>query len=98
MPKRLIVPIVGVLAALSLSPRIRAQILPWNNAGLAQSPNQPPTGPAGAAPRRDLSGIWDAGGAGIGARGAMPAPLTPWGDALGKTGAVSRGRELLRAD
>ena len=77
MQKRLIVPIVGVLAALSLSPRMRAQILPWNNAGMAQGQNQQQTGPAAPAPRRDLSGIWDAGGAGIGARGATPAPLTP---------------------
>jgi len=85
MPKRVIVPIVCVLAVLSLPAMLGAQILPWNNAGMAQGQNQAQAGPAGPAPRKDLSGIWDAGGAGIGARGATPAPLTPWGEALGNT-------------
>ena len=66
MPRRLIFPIVGLLAVLSLSSPLGAQILPWNNSGLAQSPNQPQAGPPAPAPRRDLTGIWDAGGAGIG--------------------------------
>ena len=60
------------------------QMLPWNNSGLAQSPNQPPRR-ARAGATRDLTGTWDAGGAGIGARGYPTAPLTPWGEALGKT-------------
>jgi hypothetical protein len=85
MPKRLSVLIVGVVAVPALSSILRAQILPWNNSGLAQAANQQQAGPVGPAPKRDLSGIWDAGGAGIGARGATPAPLTSWGDALGKT-------------
>jgi hypothetical protein len=76
--------IVGV-AVLSLTPIVGGQILPWNNPGMAQGQNQLQTGPAAPAPKRDLTGIWDAGGAGIGARGAAPAPLTPWGEALGKT-------------
>jgi hypothetical protein len=71
------------VAALTMT-STRAQTLPWNNAGLAQSPNQaqPATGPA---PKRDLTGIWDAGGAGIGARGYPTPALTAWGEALGKT-------------
>src|SRR5690348_7065273 len=86
MPKRMIVSIVGVVAmAASLTPVVVGQILPWNNPGMAQGQNQLQTGPAAPAPKRDLTGIWDAGGAGIGARGATPAPLTPWGEALGKT-------------
>jgi hypothetical protein len=86
MPKRLIALVVGVAAVVvSLSRIIGGQVLPWNNAGMAQGQNQLQTGPAAPAPRRDLTGIWDAGGAGIGARGATPAPLTPWGEALGKT-------------
>jgi hypothetical protein len=39
----------------------RAQVKPWNNAGLSG----PPSGAAGPAPRRDLSGTWDAGTPGI---------------------------------
>ena len=31
-------------------------------------------------PSRDLTGTWDAGGAGIAPRGSPTAPLTPWGD------------------
>jgi hypothetical protein len=86
MPKRVIALVVGVAAVMaSLSQMVGGQILPWNNAGMAQGQNQLQTGPAAPAPRRDLTGIWDAGGAGIGARGAAPAPLTPWGEALGKT-------------
>jgi hypothetical protein len=86
MPKRVIALVVGVAAVVaSLSRMVGGQILPWNNAGMAQGQNQLQTGPAAPAPRRDLTGIWDAGGAGIGARGAAPAPLTPWGEALGKT-------------
>jgi hypothetical protein len=87
MPKRLIVPIVGVVSVAASLSAIAAggQILPWNNPGLAQGQNQPQAGTAAPAPKRDLTGIWDAGGAGIGARGATPAPLTPWGEALGKT-------------
>ena len=86
MPKRWFAPIAGSLAVLALSSILGAQqLLPWNNSGLAQSPNQPQAAPAGPAPKRDLTGIWDAGGAGIGARGYQTAPLTPWGDVLGKT-------------
>jgi hypothetical protein len=86
MPKRVIALVVGVAAVVaSLSRMVGGQILPWNNAGMAQGQNQLQAGPAAPAPRRDLAGIWDAGGAGIGARGAAPAPLTPWGEALGKT-------------
>ena len=95
MSKRLIFPVIGTLAVLSLSPLVGAQqVLPWNNSGLAQSPNQP-TAPAGPAPRRDLTGIWDAGGAGIGARGYPTAPLTPWGEALGKTHKAGDGIRMV---
>jgi hypothetical protein len=87
MANRWFAPIVGSAAVLALSSMLSAQqaILPWNNSGLAQSPNQPAAAAPGPAPKRDLAGIWDAGGAGIGARGYQTAPLTPWGDALGKT-------------
>jgi hypothetical protein len=95
MPRRLMLPLAGLLAALSLSSILGAQILPWNNSGLAQSPNQPQTAPPAPAPRRDLTGIWDAGGAGIGARGYTTAPLTPWGEALGKTHKSGDGARMV---
>ena len=87
MANRWFAPILGSAAVLALSSMLGAQqeILPWNNSGLAQSPNQPAAAAPGPAPKRDLTGIWDAGGAGIGARGYQTAPLTPWGDTLGKT-------------
>src|SRR5438093_12583173 len=94
MLKRLIVPIVASIAALTLGSAISAQNQPWNNSGLAQSPNQPQA-PAGQAPRRDISGIWDAGGAGIGARGYQTPPLTPWGEALGKTHKSGDGARMV---
>src|SRR4051812_23419432 len=58
---------------------------PWSNPGLTGIPRD--LGPDGPAPRRDLTGTWDTARGGIGARGARgtPAPLTPYGDALGKT-------------
>jgi len=76
--------VIAIAGAVTMS-RTLAQTLPWNNAGLAQSPNDVSQTPSGPAPKRDLTGIWDAGGAGIGARGYQTSPLTPWGEALGNT-------------
>jgi len=61
------------------------KFLPWNNTGLPRLPTD--LGPDGPAPRRELKGLWDPARGGVGARGArgMPAPLTPWGEAKGKT-------------
>jgi hypothetical protein len=58
---------------------------PWNNPGLATLPRD--VEPDGPAPRRDLTGLWDSGRGGIGARGARgtPAPLTPWGEEVSRT-------------
>lgn len=68
---------VAVAAALwlSLSSVMSAQMQPWNNPGLALGP----PAPAGPAPLRDVSGIWDAGGAGISGPGHPAPPLTPLG-------------------
>src|SRR5262245_23462646 len=59
-----------------------AQTLPWNNPGNAQNPSQAPAGPAGPAPRRDLTGIWDAGGGGIAGPGHVASPFTPLGEKM----------------
>src|SRR2546428_3341530 len=78
-----------------------AQNNKWNSPGLPQAPPGRAGGPAPAgppAPTRDLTGIWDAGGGGIGARGMPTAPLTPWGDALGKTHHSGDGARMVPAD
>jgi hypothetical protein len=88
--------ITAFAAALTVASAASSQTLPWNNSGLAQSPNQPsPSIPAGPAPRRDLTGTWDAGGAGIGARGYVTAPLTPWGEEKGKTHKAGDGIRMV---
>jgi len=74
------------------------QNLPWNNPGGAQGPAAAATAPAGPAPKRDISGIWDAGGGGIGARGMPTSAPTPWGDALGKTHHSGDGARMVPAD
>src|SRR5260370_23958579 len=68
--------IASIVVAVLSSALSRAQMKRWNNAGL--------TGPAAAssapAPRRDLSGIWDAGQGGIQPTGYNVAALfTPLG-------------------
>ncbi|MSO83097.1 MAG: hypothetical protein EXQ53_07350 [Acidobacteria bacterium] len=83
-------------AVLALSSAAIGQMLPWNNTGLATTPNQPPD-PAAArpAPSRDLSGAWDAGGAGIGARGHMTSPLTPFGEEMSKRNKSGDGARMV---
>ena len=75
MLKRLIVLIVALVPGLLLSPAVRAQV--WNSPGMIGAQQPPQTGPA---PPRDMTGTWDAGGAGIAPRGSPTAPLTPWGE------------------
>jgi hypothetical protein len=81
MRSRLVV-VVVVAALVLIAANLRAQMQPWNNSGLAQAPNQPASAAAGPAPRRDLTGIWDAGGAGISGPGHMAPPFTPLGQKL----------------
>ncbi len=75
MSRRLMLSIVATVFGLSTV--ATAQYQPWNNAGLP-TPN-PQTAPAGPAPRRDLTGIWDAGGGGVSGPGHVGAPFTPLG-------------------
>ena len=51
----------------------------WNSAGLPRSAINAPKTSAAPAPRRDISGIWDAGGAGIAGPGHESPPWTDWG-------------------
>src|SRR5439155_26510137 len=75
-------------ATLLVPGRAHAQMKPWNNAGLSE----PPKGPSGAAPRRDLSGIWDAGPGGIQPTGYNVAALfTPRGGEMAKADKPGNG-------
>jgi hypothetical protein len=93
MSTRLVSSIVVSAAMLICSSVSSAQI--WNATGLSPADfKKPPTGPA---PRRDLTGTWDAGGAGIGGSGqaderaAAMAPLTPLGLEMAKQNKPGNG-------
>lgn len=85
MSKRVVVSIIAAAAVLTLSSVSLAQT--WNSTGLSavEFKAQAPGGPA---PRRDLTGLWDAGGAGVGGAGQAPereaarAPFTPLGEEM----------------
>ena len=85
MSTRLLVLLAAIPLALSVSTPAAAQT--WNSPGLsaAEFKAMPPGGPP---PRRDLSGTWDAGGAGIGGSGQAAerekarAPFTPLGEEM----------------
>lgn len=59
-----------------------AQAQEWNSPGLAQSDAARASEPPPAARARDLTGIWDAGAAGIAGPGQTSAPLTTAGQRL----------------
>jgi hypothetical protein len=86
MPNRLLVSLVACAAGLTLSSVSHAQT--WNVGGLSPADLKAP--PTGAAPKRDLTGTWDAGPAGIGGSGqaaeraANTAPLTPFGEEMAR--------------
>src|ERR1700675_1265148 len=78
MSKRFVLAIVAVIAAAMLSPRLRAQDEKWNKIPPPRSAyaGKKPSGPA---PRRDMSGIWDAAQT-LGTSGATEHPaLLPGG-------------------
>jgi hypothetical protein len=95
MRTRVVLLLGGAAALLMLSMSVLAQNQPWNNAGLATSPTQQPAGTPAPAPRRDLTGIWDAGGGGIGARGHATSPLTPWGEEVSRTHKSGDGSRMV---
>ncbi|MBI2186721.1 MAG: hypothetical protein HYU37_06290 [Acidobacteria bacterium] len=78
----LLVQAAGLALLLTAAPAVRAQT--WNSTGMTpeQFKSLPPGGPA---PRRDISGIWDGGAAGVGATGQEDerararSPFTPLG-------------------
>ena len=87
MSARFIISIATSLAAL-IPPSV-AFAQTWNSPGMtSEEIAAARKAVAGPAPRRDLSGVWDAGGAGIGgsgqedAREAARAPFTPLGEQM----------------
>src|SRR5580700_10970781 len=55
----------------------------WNSPSIAPKQPSPPSGPA---PRRDISGVWDAFAAGIQPAGVKShAPFTEWGEKMAST-------------
>src|SRR5205809_139366 len=78
-------------ATLLVPGRAHDQMKPWNNAGLSE----PPRGPSGQAPRRCLSGIWDAGPGGIQPTGYNVAALfTPRGGEMAKANKPGNGPRI----
>src|SRR5712691_38386 len=71
--KRLCV-LLFVIAALPGAARAQQ----WNSAGLPQTAIDASKTNAAPAPKRDISGIWDAGGTGIAGPGHESAPWTDW--------------------
>ena len=67
---------VALLVAVSASAVARAQ--EWNRAGLPDGALTASKASAAPAPKRDLTGIWDAGGQGIAGPGHESAPWTDW--------------------
>jgi hypothetical protein len=69
--------IASCIAVLSVAAVASAQ--EWNSAGLPDRVINAPKTTAAPAPKRDISGIWDAGGNGIAGPGHASPPLTDWG-------------------
>jgi hypothetical protein len=88
----------GVAFTVMASAITFAQTQPWNNSGIAQSPNPERIGPAGPAPRRDLTGIWDAGPAGISGPGHTGSPFTPLGQKAASTLRPGNGPRIAPVD
>ena len=89
MSRHLIVSLAAMAAALGSTVMALAQTLPWNNSGFTWTANDPP-----AVPRFDLSGMWDAGTAGISGAGHKTSPLTPWGEGITRTHRPGNGPRM----
>ncbi len=69
----------------------RAQMKPWNNSGLTG----PQAGPSAPAPRRDLSGTWDAGAGGIQPTGHVAAPFSARGEQMARANKPGNGTRIV---
>jgi len=90
MRRHLALLIVAAIALLASALTV-AQVQPWNSAGLAPG-TSPPSGPA---PRRDLSGTWDAGNAGIQPTGHIAAPFTTAGAQMAALNKPGNGTRIV---
>ena len=89
--------VVACAATLVLPGAARAQ--QWNSAGMEQSAIDALKTQSAPAPTRDLTGIWDAGGAGIAGPGHESAPWTPAGQKKASTYKPGNGpRAVYEAD
>lgn len=97
MRKTFTISIFASAAASLVTALALAQTLPWNNPGSEQSPVESDASRRSApAPKRDLSGIWDAGFAGVAPTGQKTvAPLTPLGERIGKTHRSGDGSRVV---
>jgi hypothetical protein len=89
MRQRLIVTTCVAGAAIASSAISLAQTQPWNNPGFTWTANDPPP-----VPPYDLSGIWDAGTAGISGPGHTTPPLTTWGEQVNQTHRPGNGPRM----
>ena len=93
MTKGVTVAVIAASAVLALAAASQAQ--EWNATGL--TPAQMKAPPSGPVPPRNMTGVWDAGGAGIGGSGqaaeraAATAPLTPLGEEMAKDNKPGNG-------
>jgi hypothetical protein len=94
--RRMLLGVAGALVVLTtIAPVGRAQQI-WNFTGMTPADFKalPPGGPA---PRRDISGLWDGGPAGVGATGqqaereAARAPFTPLGEKMARENRPGNG-------
>jgi hypothetical protein len=91
--------LVAALVTIACAWPAPARAQDWNSAGLPQSALDAPKTNAPAAPKRDLSGTWDAGGAGIAGPGHESAPWTEWGRQKAATFKPGNGpRAVYEAD
>jgi len=96
MTKRLLSGAAALAVVLTIVTAGRAQQQIWNFTGMTAADFKalPPGGPA---PRRDLSGLWDGGPAGVGATGqqaeraAARAPFTPLGERMARENRPGNG-------
>ena len=91
MRQRIVVFIVASIAVVTSAPT-RAQMKPWNNSGLAAGV---PAGPSAPAPRRDVSGTWDAGAGGIQPTGHVAAPFTARGEQMARANKPGNGSRIV---
>jgi hypothetical protein len=90
MRPRLVV-FVALSVAVLAAALTRAQMAPWNNSGLTGVPS----GRAAPAPRRDLSGTWDAGMGGVQPTGHVASPFTALGEQMAKANKPGNGTRLV---